>query len=247
MATDRSRDYVTPHRRTRWLVTAALTMLVALAPWTASHAGSTHSAGTTSGAAPSASEVIAELKAGNQHHVKTQYLHPHETAARRRELTGGQHPHAVVLTCSDSRVPPELVFDQGLGDLFTIRVAGNVATDSEIASIEYAVEHLHTPLVVVMGHQSCGAVGAAIEGGKPPGHLGTLVDAIRPAVERARKMPGNLSDNAIRINVEMVVEQLRASRPVLAEAVASGKVKIVGAVYALDTGVVTWSPEKIHS
>jgi len=195
-------------------------------------------------APPTAEAVLAELRAGNQHHVKVQYTHPHETGARRHELARGQHPHAVILTCADSRVPPEIVFDQGLGDLFTIRVAGNVAPDAEVASIEYAVEHLHTPLVVVMGHQSCGAVAAAIEGGEAPGHLPALVNAIRPAVEKARALPGNLSDNAIRLNVEMVVEQLRASHPVLAEAVAAQKLRIVGAVYSLDTGNVTWLPEK---
>src|SRR5439155_2822246 len=195
-------------------------------------------------AAPTASAVLAELKAGNQRHAKAQYMHPHETAARRQELARGQEPRAVILTCADSRVPPEIVFDQGLGDIFTIRVAGNIAPDAEVASIEYAFEHLHTPLVVVMGHQSCGAVGAAIEGGQAPGHLPALVEAIRPAVEQARKLSGDLSDNAIRLNVEMVVDQLRASEPVLAEAVAAGKLRIVGAVYSLATGSVTWLPEK---
>jgi carbonic anhydrase len=194
--------------------------------------------------APSADAVLAELKAGNQRHVNHKYAHPHESAARRHELVGGQQPHEVILTCADSRVPPEIVFDQGLGDVFDVRVAGNIAADAEIASIEYAVEHLHTPLVVVMGHQSCGAVGAAIEGGEAPGHLPTLVNAIRPAVEAARKLPGNLSDNAIRLNVEKVVAELRASKPILAEAVAAKRLRIVGAVYALDTGKVAWLPEK---
>jgi carbonic anhydrase len=195
-------------------------------------------------AAPTADAVLAELKAGNQHHVKAQYTHPHQSGARRQELARGQQPHAVILTCADSRVPPEIVFDRGLGDLFVIRVAGNVAPDAEVASIEYAVEHLHTPLVVVMGHQSCGAVAAAIEGGDAPGHLPALVNAIRPAVEKARKLPGDLSDNAIRVNVEDVVEQLRTSQPVLAHEVAAGKLRIVGAVYSLATGNVTWLPEK---
>jgi carbonic anhydrase len=143
-------------------------------------------------------------------------------------------------------VPPEIVFDKGLGDLFTIRVAGNIAGDAEIASIEYAVEHLHTPLVVVMGHQSCGAVAAAIEGGEAPGHLPTLVEAIRPAVEKAKALPGDLEANAVRLNVEMVVEQLRASHPVLEEHVAEGKLRIVGAIYSLDTGNVAWVPDKVQ-
>jgi carbonic anhydrase len=193
---------------------------------------------------PTADAVLAELKAGNQRHMKAQYRHPHETTARREELENGQSPHAVILSCADSRVAPEIVFDQGLGDLFVIRVAGNVAPDAEVASIEYAVEHLHTPLVVVMGHQSCGAVGAAIQGGEAPGHLPALIHAIEPAVAEARKLPGDLSDNAIRINVEHVVDQLRHSQPVLAEAVEAKKLRIVGAVYALTTGGVTWLPEK---
>src|SRR5262249_16412472 len=155
-------------------------------------------------------------KAGNQRHVKAAYKHPHETTARRADLAKGQSPHAVVLACADSRVAPEIVFDQGLGDLFTVRVAGNLAPDAEVASIEYAVEHLQTPVVVGMGHQSCGAVGAAIAGGEAPGHLPALIDALKPAVEEAKKMPGDVSDNAIKINVEHVVDELRHSKPILA-------------------------------
>jgi len=207
---------------------------------------STAMSSTETAKGPAAAAVLSELKAGNERHVKGQYKHPDETIARRQELAKGQSPHAVVLTCADSRVPPEIVFDQGLGDLFVIRVAGNVAPDAEIASIEYAVEHLHTPLVIVMGHQSCGAVGAAIAGGGAPGHLPTLIDAIKPAVDEARKEKGDLSANAVRINVEHVVQQLRTSQPVLAHEVAEGKLRIVGAVYALDTGRVAWLPESTH-
>src|SRR5436190_12194194 len=195
---------------------------------------------------PTANAVLSELKAGNHRHQSHQYAHPHESAARQHELVKGQSPHAVILACADSRVPPEIVFDRGLGDLFVVRVAGNIATNSEIASIEYAAEHLHAPLVVVMGHQSCGAVGAAIEGGEAPGHLPALIDAIRPAVEEAKKEKGDLSANAVRINVERVVDQLRASQHLLAPAVAAGKLRIVGAVYALDTGKVAWLPESKH-
>jgi len=212
------------------------------APAPAPHGAAKHGAAPAA-AMPTADQALAELKAGNQHHAAHQYTHPHQTASRQRELVQGQHPHAVVLTCADSRVAPEIVFDQGLGDLFTIRVAGNIAGDAEIASIEYAAEHLHTPLVVVMGHQSCGAVAAAVEGGEAPGHLPSLIAAIRPAVDKARGQPGDLSANAVRINVEMVVAQLRSSTPVLAELVGSGKLKIVGAVYSLENGKVTWLPE----
>src|SRR3954449_11002544 len=124
--------------------------------------------------------VIAELKTGNAHHVRHQYLHPHETGARQRELVTGQHPHAELLSCADSRVPPEIVFDQGLGDLFVVRVAGNVASDTEIGSLEYGAEHLPIPLLVVLGHESCGAVTAAVQAGEPEGHIATLVDLIKP-------------------------------------------------------------------
>jgi carbonic anhydrase len=215
----------------------------------ASASGSAHASGAAHASAPplSAEAALKELHQGNARHVQHHYMHPHQTGARLQELAGGQHPHAVILSCADSRVPPEIVFDQGLGDLFTVRVAGSIAADAEIASIEYAVEHLHTPVVVVMGHQSCGAVGAAIEGGEAPGHLPALIHAIQPAVEKARKLSGNLSDNAIRLNVEAVVEQLQKSQPVLAHAVAAGKLRIVGAVYSLDRGTVTWLPEKALS
>jgi carbonic anhydrase len=194
---------------------------------------------------PTADAVLRELKAGNDHHVAHQYQHPHQTAARQQELAGGQHPHACILSCADSRVAPEIILDQGLGDLFDVRVAGNVATDSEVASIEYAAEHLHTPVVVVMGHQKCGAVTAAAEAGTGPaeGHLGVLLSLIRPAVQSAKAQSGDVVDNAVRINVENVVRQLRASTPLLAGLVSKGELTVVGAVYSLDTGKVNWLPE----
>ena len=194
---------------------------------------------------PTAVAVLSELKAGNHRHQSHQYAHPHQSAARQHELVKGQSPHAVILACADSRVAPEIIFDRGLGDLFVVRVAGNIATDAEIASIEYAAEHLHTPLVVVMGHEYCGAVGAAIQGGEAAGHLPTLVHAIQPAVDAARKLHGDLTANTVRLNVEMVVRQLRSSKPVLAHLVAENKLRIVGAVYSLDTGAVEWLPEKL--
>jgi carbonic anhydrase len=192
---------------------------------------------------PSADSVLRELKAGNDHHVAKRYTHPHQTAARQRELASAQAPHAIILSCADSRVAPEIILDQGLGDLFDVRVAGNVATDTELASIEYAALHLHTPLVVVMGHQKCGAVTAAAETGEAEGHLPSLLGLIRPAVERAKGQPGDLIDNAVRINVENVVRQIRGSTQVLVPLVNRGALKVVGAVYSLDTGKVAWLPE----
>ena len=196
---------------------------------------------------PSAADVLAELKAGNEHHATKHYQHPHQTAARQRELTTTQHPHATILSCADSRVAPEIVFDQGLGDLFDVRVAGNIAGDAEIASIEYAADHLGVPVLVVLGHQRCGAVTAAAEPGEAPGHLPVLIAAIRPAVEQARGMPGDAIDNAVRINVENVVRQLTGSQPVLAGLTAAGRLQVVGAVYSLDTGKIEWLPKDRRS
>jgi len=189
---------------------------------------------------PSADAVLAELKAGNAHHVAKKYERPHQTAARQQALASSQSPHCAILTCADSRVPPETIFDKGLGDIFDVRVAGNVAGDDEVASLEYAAEHLHVPLVVVMGHTHCGAVSAALEGGTLSGKLPDLIAALRPAVEQSAHEPGDRLDNAVRDNVVHVVEQLRAAKPVLSELVATGKLRIVGAVYSLETGKVEW-------
>ena len=191
-------------------------------------------------AGPTADAALAELKAGNEHHAAKRYEHPHETADRQQELASGQHPDASVLACADSRVPPEIVFDQGLGDLFVIRVAGNVAGDDELASLEYAAEHLNVPLIVVLGHQKCGGVTAAVQGGEAPGHLPALMKLLQPAVEKTKGTPGDPVANAVRANVQMVVEQLRASKPLLGQLAAAGKMKVVGGVYSLDTGRVDW-------
>jgi len=187
-----------------------------------------------------ADSVLVELKTGNLHHVRHQYQHPHETVARQRELVQEQHPHAEILSCADSRVPPEIIFDQGLGDLFVVRVAGNVATDAEIGSLEYGAEHLHIPLLVVLGHESCGAVTAAVQGGEAKGHIATLLNLIKPAVDKSRAIAGDPVANSVRINVQMVVQQLRSSTPILSELVAEGKLRILGGVYSLETGEVTW-------
>jgi len=187
--------------------------------------------------------ALAELKTGNDHHVQHRYQHPHETLERQRELVKGQHPHAEILSCADSRVPPEIIFDQGLGDLFVVRVAGNIATNAELASLEYGAAHLQIPLLVVMGHEHCGAVTAAVEGGNSEGHIGTLVELLRPAVENSRSLTGDRVENAVRANVELVVKQLRNSTPLLSELVSHNKLKIVGGVYSLDTGKVDWLPE----
>jgi carbonic anhydrase len=227
----------------RRIVVVAVVLLCVASAWVSR--GNTSSGGgasAKSSAPPTADQVLQALKAGNQRETSGKATHPHQSASWRNSLISGQHPKAVILTCADSRVPPELVFDQGLGDLFDIRVAGNIADDAVVGSIEYAVEHLHCPLVVVMGHQKCGAVSAAIEGGTPEGHLGALINPILPAVAKAKSMPGDTVANAVRINVDNVVEQLKTSEPILAEHVNSGHLKIVGAVYSLQTGKVSWQP-----
>ena len=190
-----------------------------------------------------ADSALAELKAGNDHHVAHRYQHPHENAERQRQLVSEQNPHAEILSCADSRVPPEIIFDQGLGDLFVVRVAGNVATDTELGSLEYGAAHLHIPLIVVLGHERCGAVTAAVQGGEVEGHISSLVGLIKPAVEQTRGLTGDPIANAVQMNVEMVVKQLRASTPVLSELVAHHKLRIVGGVYSLETGSVKWLPE----
>jgi carbonic anhydrase len=163
-------------------------------------------------------------------------------SARREVTAKGQNPSAIVLGCSDSRVPPEVVFDQGLGDLFIVRVAGNIADDVALGSMEYAVGHFATPLIVVLGHEKCGAVSATVEvaksGTMPGPHISSLVRAIEPAVEASKGLPGDPVENAIHANVLRVVEELKTSQPVLAAAVTAGKLQIVGAEYHLASGTV---------
>jgi len=183
-------------------------------------------------------QVLQKLMAGNKRYMTAKLTHPNQTTARRAEVAKGQHPLAIIVGCSDSRVPPEIVFDQGLGDLFVIRVAGNIVDDAILGSIEYAAEHLHAPLIVVLGHERCGAVDATVKGGNVPGHIGSLVGAIKPAVGRAKDQSGDPLDNAVRANVRMVVDQLKSSGPILEELVKQGKLKIVGARYDLDSGAV---------
>jgi carbonic anhydrase len=155
-----------------------------------------------------------------------------------------QAPFAVVVACSDSRVSPELLFDQGLGDLFIIRLAGNIVDDAALGSIEYAVDHLGVPLVVVLGHERCGAVTATVEAveknEKVPGHLPALVDAIRPAVEQVKGQPGDKVDNAVKANVRLVTAKLKSAEPIVAPAVRAGKVRVLGAYYDLDDGKVSF-------
>jgi len=190
-----------------------------------------------------ADEVVRLLIEGNTRYLLQSSRHPHRDAARRASLTEGQKPQAIVLSCSDSRVPPEVVFDQGLGDLFVIRSAGEVADTAGLASIEYAVEHLGTKLIVVLGHTSCGAVKATLttppdkSAGSPS--LDALVAAIRPNVSGfTMEKAGPQLHYAVEAQVLGTAERLLRTSPIIKEAVAHGHAKIVKAVYHLDTGLV---------
>ena len=188
----------------------------------------------------SAAEALDQLEAGNQRFVSGASQHPHCDPARRAELAGGQRPFATVVTCADSRVPVELVFDQGLGDVFVIRVAGNIADDAVLGSIEYASMHLGVNLVVVMGHQSCGAVGAAVDGSATGTHIDSLIDAIAPAVAEAKaEGSDDLLERSVHANATMVSTQIRESQPVLAGLGEQG-VAVRPAYYSLETGEVSW-------
>jgi carbonic anhydrase len=193
----------------------------------------------------SADEALVQLREGNARFVHATTSRPHQDAARRAEVAGGQHPHAVVLSCSDSRVPPEIVFDQGLGDLFVIRVAGNVAGVTETATVEYGTLHLGAPLCVVLGHANCGAVKAAVDGGPLEGNLPALIGAVVPAAKRVHELQPKAAGNAlvaavVETNVWLSIETLFSRSEPLRELAASGKLRIVGAVYDLASGEIHW-------
>jgi len=185
---------------------------------------------------------LEKLKAGNEKFVSGYPVHPHETLNRIRELKKGQHPFAVIVSCSDSRIPPELIFDQGLGDVFSIRTAGNVIGDYELGSIEYAVEHLHCKLIVVLGHENCGAIQAyaTSEKGDHSDHIQNLVNYIA-SEEEEKIIPDSLKSNIdilVKANIKHGVNLLKSSTPVLKPLVDKNEIKIIGAYYDLDSGKV---------
>ncbi len=184
-----------------------------------------------------ARRALEALLEGNARFAAGRPEHPRSDAARRAETSRGQRPAAVVVSCSDSRVSPEIIFDQGIGDLFVVRTAGNLVDELGLASIEYAVEHLGVSLVVVLGHSRCGAVGAAVEGAPLHGHLDRLVAALRPAVERARDAE-DVVEAAARENVRAVVASLRSAEPILKPLAAAGELDVVGAFYDVARGIV---------
>ncbi len=188
-------------------------------------------------------EALERLKKGNERYVNG-YAKRHDFIAEREALVGGQNPYAGILGCSDSRIAPEYAFDSGRGDLFVVRVAGNFTNEDAIASFEYTVKFLGTPLLVVLGHEKCGAVDATVkavkDGAELPGHIPYLVKRIRPAVEASLGKSGNLLANSIHENVRLNVENLKNASPILTQYVAEKKLLIVGGIYELANGNIDW-------
>ena len=181
---------------------------------------------------------LKKLMAGNKRYVSSHLEHPDQSTERRFELKHGQHPSAIILGCSDSRVPPEVIFDQGLGDLFVIRVAGNVLDQTIIASIEYAVLHLDVSLIMVLGHSQCGAVQVACGDEHLEGHLPSLTCALYAALSKVKDHPGNLIENVTLANIELVTQELKQAGAHFPEMVEDNKLMIVPAYYHIGTGKV---------
>lgn len=184
--------------------------------------------------------VLNELLEGNKRFANEACEFPRLDENRRLEGLNGQSPKAIIIGCADSRIPPEFIFDQGLGDLFVIRVAGNIIDDAIVGSIEYAVDHLKTPLIMVLSHTNCGAVGAAIDHTpeEAPGKIGSLIEAIKPAVERARKLEGDLLDNSAKENAKYVVEKLKEQGEIITSAIKNNNLDVVAAYYNIESGLV---------
>ena len=201
---------------------------------------------TNAGADPADATAMQRLLDGNTRFVSGQLQHPHQDGSRRTEVAAGQKPFAVVIGCADSRTSPEILFDQGLGDLFVIRLAGNIVDDAALGSVEFAVAQLGAKLIVVLGHEKCGAVMATVcvlnGDPEPANHIASIVAAIKPAAQAAKGKEGDAVENAVRENVHEVVERLKAAAPVLEPLVKSGEVKVVGARYDLDNGKVEIVP-----
>jgi carbonic anhydrase len=187
----------------------------------------------------SADQALEKLKQGNQRNTTGRVEAAGRDAARRRELVSGQRPFAVILGCADSRIVPEIIFDTGIGDLFVIRVAGNIADAATIASIEYAVAHLGTRLVVVLAHESCGAVTAAINEASPDGHLTQLFSLISPAIDPSAAVD---VDQTARRNARLTAKRLTDKSDIISESVRNDGVKVIPAFYRLETGQVDFEP-----
>jgi len=190
---------------------------------------------------PNPDAALQMLIDGNQRFVNRMRQNPNQDFTRITAVAQSQTPFAAILGCADSRFPSEIIFDQGFGDLFVCRVAGNVATSEEIGSLEFGTLVLGAKVLMVIGHERCGAVKAAIEGGELPGQIGSLTKAIKPAVQMSKNQPGDSVENAVKANVRLQANRLKAS-PVINQLIEEGKLKIVGGYYDLDTGAVEIVP-----
>jgi carbonic anhydrase len=210
-------------------------LLLALALASCTSPGSVHKLNTT--VAPA--DALVLLKAGNERHVSGHHARQDNPTSRRATLAKGQKPFAVILACADSRTGPEIIFDQQLGSLFVCRVAGNVTDPVVLGSIEYAVEHLDSPLIVVLGHSKCGAVGAALEGGHAEGNIGALLHHVHTGSSLPTD-PAAKSDAGVANNTRHQMKNLTSQSAVIRKLVKEGKVAIAGGVFSLETGEVKW-------
>jgi carbonic anhydrase len=194
-------------------------------------------------------KAITMLREGNARFLRGEDRRVIEHRERRLQTSEeGQHPSVAILSCSDSRVPVEHIFDCGIGDIFTVRVAGNVVGPSELGSLDYAVEHLGVSVLLVMGHTQCGAVQAAVQGGELHGAIGELVARITPSVEKAKALhPGmsgsDLVEAVVKANIQQSMDNLMNNSPIIAEQVKAGKLKLTGAYYDIRDGSVAWTAD----
>ncbi|HEY9875361.1 MAG TPA: carbonic anhydrase [Candidatus Obscuribacterales bacterium] len=184
-------------------------------------------------------EALQRMMDGNKRFVQERRQNPNQSLLRLKETALVQYPFAAMLSCADSRVPTEIIFDQGFGDLFVVRMAGNVVSPTAVGSLEFATAVLGAQLIVIMGHERCGAVAAAVKGDPLPGRIGTFVEDIKPAVARVKGKPGDAVDNAVVANVQYQVEVLKETSVMLTQLIQEGKLKVVGGRYDLDSGEVT--------
>ena len=184
-------------------------------------------------------EALNRLLAGNSRYAAMRQQYPNQSTTHREQLVESQNPFAAILSCSDSRVPSELIFDQGLGDLFIVRTAGHVVNDLVIASVEYAVFALRVPLVMVVGHRNCGAVTSVVQGQALPGHMAQLAETLWPALRQVDRKADDAVEVAIRENARFTAASLGNSSSVLAEALSNDQIRIVAAYYDLKSGVVS--------
>lgn len=186
-----------------------------------------------------AKDIVNKLLGGNERFTTGGSLHPNQSFDYRIKLASGQSPKAAILTCADSRVSPEIIFDQGLGDLFVLRVAGNVVNDMFLGSLEYAVEHLNVTLIMVLGHSQCGVDDTTFKGGNPPGHINSLIQSKKLAHDRLAQEAPDWVNVVSKENVKLVVEKLKSEGPILSTRFEEGDIDIVGAFYDLKSGKVT--------